>query len=238
MKVKIVKIIAGLTIVSVVGVGAISCANKKPETVLDVLPGSEQEMLDSLKEPIIAGGSNVDVSDTNADSETETKVEKYDALDFQTVTDYEAEYDRLIALREEYNKTMKKVVDYKVLYSTEQIAYAIYNVVKVDNDLSCLLLKIYDQRLAETENQIYLADQIESLEDVLNKMKDLQEKVNTARQDFNKGLDELSQADVEQIERVQKFTITPLNRPMKQLERQVKQLRKDLEEALASQTSN
>ena len=76
MKVKIVKIIAGLTIVSVVGVGAISCANKNPETVLDVLPGSEQEMLDSLKEPIIAGGSNVDVSDTNADSETETKVDQ------------------------------------------------------------------------------------------------------------------------------------------------------------------
>ena len=130
---------------------------------------------------------------------------------------------------------MKNVVALKGIHSTEEIAYAIYNVVKVDNDLSCLLVKIYEKRLAETENQIYLADQIEALEDVLNKMKTLNVEIDTASQDFASALEELSEADVEQIERVQKFSKIPLTKPIKQLEKKVEQLKEDLKAALSNQ---
>lgn len=240
MKTKIVKVVAGLTLVAVVGISAFSCANKNPESYIDVAPKDEEFVLNTDADSILAGGSSVNLEDANSDTETQAettaKVEKYQALDFQKVSDYDAEYETLIVKREEYYKTMKLVVDFSALHSTEDIAYAIYNVVKVDNDLSCLLLKIYEQRLAAAENQVYLADQIESLEDVLNKMRDLKAQINEASVDFEKALDRLSEADVEQIERVQKYSVTPLNRPINQLEKKVEQLKEDLEAALNAQS--
>ena len=71
---------------------------------------------------------------------------------------------------EEYYKQMKDVLSFKLFYSQEEITVSIYNIVRIDSDLSSLILKVHKNKQKDIESMVYLADQIETLENVLNRM--------------------------------------------------------------------
>lgn len=233
---QIYKKIVALTIAGGMLVSLVACGNKnKDKEFVDV--GTESIVDNSTtkypEHAIIAGGSKAELEEETVEKKPQKDIKKYKPLDFKDVSDYSAKYKELLQERERYNKDMKTVVANKNSYSTEEVAYAIYNIVRIDNDLSCLLVKIYEEKTEAIKDDASLVEQIETLQDVLNKMMNLKSKIETAKKDFNPALDKLVKADVEQIERVQKFSLLPLNAPINKLQREIKDLKIELENSLA-----
>ena len=244
---KIVKSITTLTLAVALGVTAVSCANKAEMNSQNINDTKEEIVVDRNGNIInveAQTGSTTEAStnsnnSTNAqESEKVGKVKAYQPIDFKAVTDYEAKYDELLAKRAEYYQTMKLALNQGIVYSQAETITAIYNVAQIDNDLSSLLVQIYNQKTAQAEKEIYLADQIEMLEKVLNNMKTLQTNVETFEADTEGALKNLPTAEAEKISRAKNFTLLPLKKPIKTLETQVANLRADLEEALAAQTQD
>lgn len=186
---------------------------------------------------VIAEGTKTEKGTEASETEPEKvgKIEVYQALDFKTVSDCEAAYEELAEKREDYNQAMKIVVSTRMLHSDEEVATAIYNVVNIDYDMSSLLVKLYQQKSEETKNQIYLADQIESLQSVLDKMETLTKQMEESRSVYEDALKHISEADAEKIERGYKFSVNPLKKPSTQLKSKISALKQELEAALAVQ---
>jgi len=179
---------------------------------------------------------NIVETNANVDNKGEKKdYSKYYPLDFSTVSNNQEKFDQLIVDRDGYFKNMKSVLSLKAIHSNEEIADAIYNVVRIDSDLSNLLVKIYDETKEDIKDDIYLADQIEKLEIVLYNMKDLRDKIVNAESEYSKHLEDIVKADAEQIQRVSKYSVLPLKSPINKMEKEIKNLKEDLEEALANQ---
>jgi len=233
---KVVKRIAALSLAGTMAVSIVSCAKKNMavEGLEDV--HYETSMDENGNEVLVDENGNIVETNANVDNKGEKKdYSKYYPLDFSTVSNNQEKFDQLIVDRDGYFKNMKSVLSLKAIHSNEEIADAIYNVVRIDSDLSNLLVKIYDETKEDIKDDIYLADQIEKLEIVLYNMKDLRDKIVNAESEYSKHLEDIVKADAEQIQRVSKYSVLPLKSPINKMEKEIKNLKEDLEEALANQ---
>jgi len=233
---KVVKRIAAWSLAGTMAVSIVSCAKKNMavEGLEDV--HYETSMDENGNEVLVDENGNIVETNANVDNKGEKKdYSKYYPLDFSTVSNNQEKFDQLIVDRDGYFKNMKSVLSLKAIHSNEEIADAIYNVVRIDSDLSNLLVKIYDETKEDIKDDIYLADQIEKLEIVLYNMKDLRDKIVNAESEYSKHLEDIVKADAEQIQRVSKYSVLPLKSPINKMEKEIKNLKEDLEEALANQ---
>ena len=243
-KFKIVKRIGALTLAGAMVISMVACSKQKEE-------GFSVETEQNLQETIIeTQGKEVETevfvnaeetektteqesaAETETEKKQENKLKVYSPLDFKMISDYEAEYKSLMAERIVYENQMKQVLTFKILYSKEDIATAIYNVVRIDSDLSSLIINVYKNKQLEIENMVYLADQIEALENVLEDMKELSKKIEESKSEYASSLDSISNADAQQIEKVHKYALNPLKSPIKQLAREIEDLKAELQEEL------
>ena len=243
-KFKIVKRIGALTLAGAMVISMVACSKQKEE-------GFSVETEQNLQETIIeTQGKEVETevfvnaeetektteqesaAETETEKKQENKLKVYSPLDFKMISDYETEYKSLMAERIVYENQMKQVLTFKILYSKEDIATAIYNVVRIDSDLSSLIINVYKNKQLEIENMVYLADQIEALENVLEDMKELSKKIEESKSEYASSLDSISNADAQQIEKVHKYALNPLKSPIKQLAREIEDLKAELQEAL------
>ncbi len=245
---KIVKRLSALTLAGAMIVAMVSCSKSKDEDFsVETAQNQQDEMIEthekeSVTESVVENKTEEKTTEkesekeSNKESETEkkeeSKIKVYSPLDFKTVSDYATTFDSLIKEREDYEKQMKNVLNFKLLYSKEDISTAIYNVVRIDSDLSSLILKVYENKQNDIQNMVYLADQIETLEAVLNKMQDLQQKIETSKSEYSSSLNDLTNADANQIEKVHKYALNPLKAPIKQLVREIDDLKAELQESL------
>ena len=247
-KFKIVKRIGALTLAGAMVISMVACSKQKEE-------GFSVETEQNLQESIIeTQGKEIEsevfvnaeetektteketeqesAAETETEKKQENKLKVYSPLDFKMISDYEAEYKSLMAERIVYENQMKQVLTFKILYSKEDIATAIYNVVRIDSDLSSLIINVYKNKQLEIENMVYLADQIEALENVLEDMKELSKKIEESKSEYASSLDSISNADAQQIEKVHKYALNPLKSPIKQLAREIEDLKAELQEEL------
>ena len=243
-KFKIVKRIGALTLAGAMVISMVACSKQKEE-------GFSVETEQNLQETIIeTQGKEVETevfvnaeetektteqesaAETETEKKQENKLKVYSPLDFKMISDYETEYKSLMAERIAYENQMKQVLTFKLLYSKEDISTAIYNVVRIDSDLSNLIINVYKNKQLEIENMVYLADQIEALENVLEDMKELSKKIEESKSEYASSLDSISNADAQQIEKVHKYALNPLKSPIKQLAREIEDLKAELQEEL------
>lgn len=251
-KTKIVKVISTLVVATAVVSCVYSCAsnsnNIENEEVLTSTGAAEQttNVLEStadtsIVEPSTRAEATTSSKDDVVEEEPEEtkmvgKVQQYIPLNFSEVSDLMAEYDKLIQKREEYNERMKKVVEAQVFFTNEEITAAVYNIVRIDSDLSSLIVKIYNNEMKAIKNEVYLADQIERLEAVQHDMEDLKIKIDASNKNYTKVFNRIEDVDVEQIERVYKYSYKPLEKPLQKIEDKIEDLKDELEAALAAQS--
>ena len=227
-KYKIVKKITTLTIAFAFMITMISCSSKSNDVEIEKDISQQGTVTDE----------NADVVTSNKEitaEKQEDKIIKYASLDFKTVTDCEKTYETLIKEREVYEEQMQKVLGLKLFYSKEDVTTAIYNVARIDSDLSNLILKIYNQTKEDIKDEKYLADQIEALQKVLDKINLLKSNIETSKKEYSKALDNILEADSEKIEKVHKFALTPLKQPETYLKSEIESLKEELKEALEKQ---
>lgn len=218
--------------------------NTADETVVNIAdPNTYETTVDSQGNVIVGPNKNDVVEESREttsenikeDIKKEGVVELYSPVDFSIVSDFQAEYDKLIDKREKFDLTMKTIVATRLLHSKKEVAAAISNVVILDNDLTSLLVKIYDQTKDDVKDDVYLVDQIEKFEKVLDEMNSLKAKIEECKEYYSDALDYIDEVDAEKISKVSKFSLIPLNMPIKNLKQEIKELKVELEEALANQ---
>ena len=238
---KIVKKVAALTLAGTMVATMVSCAKNNTITAGDIKDDIKYETItdENGNEIWVDSNGNVDEKEPeNMTQEENTEKQesiKYSPLDFSTVSNFQDKYDELIKSRGEYFSNMQTVLKFKSFHSQEEIKDVIYNIVRIDSDLSNLLVKIYEQTKEDVKDDIYLADQIEKLEKVLTNMKDLRDKIMEAESEYSTSLDDVTTTDAEQIQRISKYSLLPLKSPIKKMEKEIENLKEDLEEALANQ---
>lgn len=261
---KIVQKIGSIVLAIGVSIGSVACSSNKveangttvenPTNIFESVNSGQSGMNTETNESgsvivntetVTTGesGSGVENTETNTSGDTanEEETEKdtdfiYDPIDFSKVEDDEARYELILKERDRYYNHLKSVLRVSSLHTKEEIAAAIYSVVRLDNDLSSLLRKIYNNKKAEIDGMKYYADQIEALEAIFNKMKQLETMITEAEDLYKGHLSKLDRADADQIKRVKKYTLMPLQAPMQQLEVQIEELKTLLEQALDNQT--
>ena len=233
---KIVKTVSMLVIAGGMILTSVSCSpqtidnNSKAPYVTITDANGNKVLVDKNGNEVTTGLDNFEIKEEN-----KVDVKVYTPLDFKTVKDCDAMFDKLMLEREEYYKQMKDVLNFKLFYSQEEIAVSIYNIVRIDSDLSNLILKAHKNKQKDIESMVYLADQIETLENVLNRMTDLKEKIEQSQAGYASSLKNISAADVSQIEKVHKYALNPLTTPINKLTKQIEDLKVELKNALANQ---
>ena len=259
---KIVRKITGLTLAMAITLISASCSDDEilvdagtqndPEIVVsatdtDVSKTPDVESFESVnnetesamqieaEEPKETEKEKPNKTDAEKPDKTKGQISVYSPIDFNAVANIEQTYNSLVSRRQTYVDQMKDVLKSKDLYSEEEIAISIYNVVRIDSDLSSLILKIHKNKQKDIENMVYLADQIETLEKVLHDMNDLKHKIEESKANYSSSLVDIAKSDANQIEKVHKYALNPLNAPINKLIKQVEDLKLDLQNALANQ---
>ncbi|MBR4998246.1 MAG: hypothetical protein IKY10_00040, partial [Clostridia bacterium] len=193
---KIVKRIAALALVATIPVGMISCA-KKNKNQTDFYEDEEVFFVEGSQ-------SENGILNVQGSQETVGKIGVYRPVDFANVTNLVGAYDELLALREEYFKVMKYVCVTKLGYSKEEKAAAIYNVIRIDNDLSGLMVKISDNKRNETKSD-YLDVQVEKLEGLKNDINELRTLLEESEKIWQNDIDKIDEIEAEKILKVKRY---------------------------------
>lgn len=211
---KIVKRIASLVLVGTIAVSVLSCSKKnKDEEVL-----SDAEIFNEAIQEVEG-------------EETQKKVGKvvvYKPVDFTTVTNVEEKYNEVYEIRQEYLQKMENVLEVRVLFSDEEVAAAVYNVIKADSDLASLMNKICEQK-RESVKKDYVDIQLEKLTALKQEMADLQQTLNDAENIWSKHIDDIADTEIDKIIKVKKYNNLALEQSIKRLEKDIEKLEIELE---------
>lgn len=216
---KIVKRIAALALVATIPVGMISCA-KKNKNQTDFYEDEEVFFVEGSQ-------SENGILNVQGSQETVGKIGVYRPVDFANVTNLVGAYDELLALREEYFKVMKYVCVTKLGYSKEEKAAAIYNVIRIDNDLSGLMVKISDNKRNETKSD-YLDVQVEKLEGLKNDINELRTLLEESEKIWQNDIDKIDEIEAEKILKVKRYNDLALKQELNKLEKQLKEAKAEL----------
>ncbi len=216
---KIVKRLTALVLATGIAVTISACAKKKGEEVVTDING---ETID----PIV-----LEMVTYEGESETETvvgQIDVYDPVDFKEVVNAEVKYNELLELREEYNNLLISVCEDFDDYNEDEITAAVYNVVRIDNDLTSCMVKIIEQTRTGGKNE-YADIQLEKLEQLLSEINSLREMITTSENLWVDHTDKMNKAEVEKVLKVKRFSEMALKAPVKSIEKDIKELKVEIE---------
>lgn len=231
---KIVKIVVALTLAGGITAGVFSIAKKNE---------NEKSFYDENND-VVVNGEVVTDGVTQMETltpEEETKfnefvgpeqepvgqIEVYRTIDFTKVTNPREIYELLLKKRTEYYNVMSKVCSLDALYNDAERAAAVYNIVRIDNDLSGLMVKISEQKRNEIQND-YLDVQVEKLESLLNEINTLRDTLEEAENVWRRDINKVEEIEAEKILRVKKYNDLALKQEIKKLEKQLKEAKAEL----------
>ena len=225
---KIVKRIASLVLVVGLTATMFACS-KKQEEMYD----EEGNLItyDQMFEEMTEESVKLDI---DGSKDKVGKISVYNPVDFKTVTNPTATYEELLAKREEYDKVMRHVCTLDSLYSNEEKAAAVYNIVRIDNDLSSLMVKVSEQRQISIKQE-QLDVQIEKMETLLNDIRTLQDMLEESESVWQNDIDKVDEVEADKILKVKKLNSMALKKEIKLIKKEIKNLKEELE---AIQTAN
>lgn len=238
---KIVKSIVALAIAGGVVAGVYSFTNKsKTENgIYDEESGfinSEELVSDTVleMETMTPEEETVFIEVVGPKKEPVGQIEVYRTIDFTKVTNPTETYELLLKKRTEYYNVMKKVCASDMFYNDAERAAAVYNIVRIDNDLAGLMVKISEQRREQVKSD-YLDVQVEKLENLQKEIDHLKAYLEDAENIWKNDIDKVEETEREQILKVKKYNELALKQEVKRLEKQLKETKKELENtAMAS----
>ncbi|MBQ8615135.1 MAG: hypothetical protein IJ415_01040 [Clostridia bacterium] len=236
---KIVKRISALVIAGVLGFGVVSCAKKgevreaeKSTTQQTIIDENGNEVLvqtNTQEETYVEPTKDLEKEDRSEETTQKVgKVELYSPVDFKTITDVEAKYNEIYAIRQEYFQTMKNVLSVRVLFSDEEVSAAVYNVIRADSDLASLMNKMCEQKRESVKND-YVDVQIEQLTKLKKDMQELQQTLKDAEEIWDDHTDDITETEIDKILKVKKFNNLALEQSIKKLEKDIKELEIELD---------
>lgn len=210
---KIVKRIASLALVGTIAVSVLSCSKKNKDEELNA-----SEIFDETIQQVEGEETQKMVG----------KVVVYKPVDFTTVNNVEEKYNEVFEIRQEYFQKMKDVLDFRILFSDEEVAAAVYNVIRADSDLASLMNKICEQKI-ESVKKDYLDIQHEKLTALKEEMVALQQTLKESEEIWGHHTDDIAETEIDKILKVKRFNNLALEQSIKNLEKNIEKLETELE---------
>lgn len=235
---KIVSVIAGLAVAASFGIGGVY-SQMKPEdskSKLEDAVGKLEHNQQKEESSILDGTTLEEGSVGSSEPETEA-VTDYAGPAYEDVKDAEDAEKILIQLAEDAEvnlETLNEILN-SGDYTEKSKLIAVKNVAKTYAHTSNMLNKLYKEKLSEANKMIYLADQIESLEEVLAQMSGLKSDVIKFESMIKEYLQSIKTYDSDSIQKVIRASKLTNEKNIKELSSHVQDLRDDLQAQLSAQ---